>query len=136
MRPHPDGHLSADDSPAPAALRHRLELLDAWQAELSATEHARLNMMRQKALAVVTDGGPARLRWSHPRLWLAGATVAGLLLGIGIVQLRPTPETSAAQISAAAQAAEPSALWDIPADELLDEDLELSLELSGLDDAS
>jgi hypothetical protein len=93
-------------------------------------------MMRQKALAVVTDGGPARLRWSHPRLWLAGATVAGLLLGIGIVQLRPTPETSAAQISAAAQAAEPSALWDIPADELLDEDLELSLELSGLDDAS
>ncbi len=137
MRPHPEDHPADTESPLPGALKQGVQQLDAWQAELSPAEQARLNLARQQALAAATEGGHAPQRRLRPPLWLAGATAAGLLLVSGVMQLRPTAGPASAQITTAtAQASEPSALWDIPADELLDEDLELSLLLSGLDDAS
>lgn len=122
MKPSPE--------PQDPAIAKAVESLQHWEQQVDAVQAARLAAARRTALAAA----PAAPVWRSP--WLGSALAAGLLLTVGLNLRSPPPASPSAPALQASAAPAEALLEEGFDDELLDADLDLTLALSGLDEAT
>ncbi len=120
-------HSPEDD----AVIRRTVAALREWEAKLDAVQAAKLASARRRALAAGTQGS-ALAGWAGG--WQGAALAAAVLISVGAGVWPHKKLPMSAPPVAVIDAPEWLAADDADSDELLDEDLALSLALSGLDE--